>query len=78
MPLVRGRAPTSRARLTPSNAAFGVVGSATPAQQREGAVVELHDDALERAERRRDLEQLELTGLSGPSSAPLAMRNSRL
>ena len=40
----------------------GVVGAHDLGQQREGAVVELHLHALERAERRRDLEQLEDDG----------------
>ena len=37
----------------------GVVGADDPGEQRERAVVELHAHAFERAERRRDLEQLE-------------------
>ena len=38
---------------------LGVVGLDDTLQEREGAVVELHDDALERRKRRRDLEELE-------------------
>src|SRR5690606_30379053 len=37
-----------------------VVGGAHTVQQREGAVVEFHDHALERLERRCDLQQLQL------------------
>ena len=40
----------------------GVVGAHHVGEQREGAVVELHLHAVERAERRRDLEQLEDDG----------------
>ena len=46
MPLVRGRAPTSRATLAPSKATFGSSVMSMPLQQREGAVVELHGGAL--------------------------------
>jgi len=55
-----------------------VVGLLDAGQQGEGAVLELHGHALERVERRRDLEQLQdRTGWS-PSIAPLAMRKRRL
>ena len=60
MPGPRGRAPTSRARLTPSKTVVGVVADLHAGQGRERAVVELHDDALEGLEGRRDLEQPEL------------------
>ena len=56
----------------------GVVGLHDAGQQREGAVLELHGHALERVERRRDLEQLQDDRLVGPSMAPLAMRKRRL
>ena len=60
MPGPRGRAPTSRARLTPSKIVAGVVADLDAGQGRERAVVELHDDALERLQRRLDLEQPQL------------------
>ena len=60
MPLVRGRAPTSRARFAPSKIGVRVVADLDPGQRRERAVVELHHDALERLERRGDLQQLQL------------------
>ncbi len=66
MPLVRGREPTSSATLTPSKASLGVVVRSRPGEQREGAVDELHRDALERAHRLRDLEQAQVDGLLGP------------
>jgi hypothetical protein len=49
-----------------------------PDEQRERAVVELHDDALEGLERRVISSSRRIDRLSGPSRAPLAMRNSRL
>ena len=48
-----------------SNASFGVVGLDDAGEQREGAVVELHGHAVERLERRGDLEQLQDHGLIG-------------
>ena len=60
MPGPRGRAPTSSARLTPSKICLGVVADLDAGEVRERAVVELHDDALERLERRRDLQQPQL------------------
>ena len=60
MPGPRGRAPTSRARLTPSKTLFASSPISTPASVRERAVVELHHDALERLQGRRDLEQPQL------------------
>ena len=60
MPGPRGRAPTSRARLTPSKIFVGVGADLDAGQRREGAVVELHDDALERLQRRLDLQQPQL------------------
>ena len=52
MPGPRGRAPTSRARLTPSNTVRRVVADLHAGERRERAVVELHDDTLERLEGR--------------------------
>ena len=60
MPLVRGRAPTSRARFAPSKIGVRVVADLDAGQRRERAVVELHHHALERLERRGDLEQPQL------------------
>ncbi len=60
MPGPRGRAPTSRARFTPSKIFSASAPISTPARLRERAVVELHDDALERLERGLDLEQPQL------------------
>ena len=60
MPGPRGRAPTSRARLTPSKIFSGVVADLHAGELREGAVVELHHDALEGLEGRLDLEQAQL------------------
>ena len=44
---------------------LGVVGRDDLVQRRERAVVEFHDDALQRAERRRDLEQVQVDRLVG-------------
>ena len=74
MPFERGRAPTSRPTLAPSKASFGVGGDVDRLQQREGAVVELHRDALGGLEGRLDLQQLQPIGSSGPSSWPEAIR----
>ena len=52
----------------------GVVAQGHAGEQREGAVVELHRNTLERAHRWRDLEQLQDDGLIRPSIEPLAMR----
>ena len=60
MPGPRGRAPTSRARLTPSKTVRRVVADLDLGERREGAVVELHDDALESLEGGRDLEEAQL------------------
>ena len=48
----------------------GVVGAHDIGEQRERAVVELHLHAAERAERRRDLEQLQDHGRVGPEHRP--------
>ena len=66
MPGPRGRAPTSRARLTPSKTFDASSPICDPGERREGAVVELHDDALERLERGGDLEQAQLHRGVGP------------
>ena len=59
MPALRGMAPTRRRIADAIEGAAGVVGAHDVRQQREGAVVELHAHALERAEGLGDLEQLE-------------------
>ena len=60
MPGPRGRAPTRRARLTPSKIFSGVGADLDAGERRERAVVELHDDALERLQGGLDLEQPQL------------------
>ena len=70
MPGPRGRAPTSRARLTPSKIFSASAPISTPASVRERAVVELHDDALERLQGGLDLEQPQLDrAVSGERAA---------
>ena len=59
MPFVRGRAPTSIAMSTPSNACFGIVVDVDRRKQRERAVGELERRALGRLDGLRDLEQLQ-------------------
>ena len=44
---------------------LGIVGRDDPVQRRERAVVEFHDHALQRAEGRRDLEQVQIDRLIG-------------
>ena len=61
-PSTRGRAPTSSAMLTPSNALFGIVVDVDSGEQRERAVVELHRRALGGLDRRGDLQQRQLDG----------------
>ena len=60
MPGPRGRAPTSRPTLQPSKASLGSSVMSISAQQREGAVVELHRGALGGLDRVGDLEQAQL------------------
>ena len=78
MPFVRGREPTSSATLAAVEGVGGVVVQVEAREQREGAVDELHRHALERAHRLGDLEQAQVDRLVGPSSCPLAMRNTML
>ena len=47
-----------------------VVGRLDAGEQREGAVVELHDHALDRSQRGRDLEQAQLDRLVGAEQLP--------
>ena len=60
MPGPRGRAPTSRPTLQPSKACLGIVVDVDLAQQREGAVVQLHRGALGRLDGVGDLQQAQL------------------
>jgi len=60
MPLVLGRAPTSRMMLAPSKATRGSSVMSVPAQQRERAVVQFHRGALRGLDGRRDLQQPQL------------------
>ena len=76
MPALRGIEPTSSAHEVPSKAVGEVGGGLDVGEQREGAVVELHDDALERLHGRLDLEQAEHDRLVGRrAAAPEAIRN---
>ena len=65
MPALRGIEPTRRAIWAPSKATLASSVRRVAGEQREGAVVELHAHALERAHGRRDLEQLQVHGLVG-------------
>ena len=76
MPLVRGRAPTSRATLVPSNASRASAVMSMPVSSGKAqsstsiAVPSAALSAGSISSRRRR------TGVSGPSSWPEAMRNS--
>ncbi len=78
MPLVRGREPTSSATLTPSNASSGVsCRSSAPSSGNAQSTSSIATPssapiACGISSRRRS------TGWSGPSSCPLAMRNTML
>jgi len=63
MPGPRGRAPTSSATLQSLKPTFGSSVCDDLVQRRERAVIELHDDALQRAECRRDFEQVQVDRL---------------
>ena len=58
-PLLARHRPDEQGDVDVAERHVGVVGAHDVGEQREGAVVELHPHALERAERRRDLEQLQ-------------------
>ena len=60
MPLLRGRAPTSRQMLAPSKACVGIVMDVDPGQQRKRAVVELHRRSLRRLHGVGNLEQAQM------------------
>jgi hypothetical protein len=63
MPGPRGRDPDQQRVLHPVEGDVRVVGRDDAVQEREGAVVELHDDALERLQRGRDLQEPQDHGL---------------
>ena len=65
MPALRGIEPTSSAHEVPSKAVFEVGGGDDVADQGKGAVVDLHDHALERLHARLDLEQAQHHRLVG-------------
>ena len=65
MPALRGIAPDEQGDVGVAERDVGVVGAHDVGEQREGAVVELHLHAVERAERRRDLQQLQDDGRVG-------------
>ena len=59
MPCLRGIAPDEQRVVGVPEGDVGVVAAHDAGEQRERAIVQLHGDALERAERGRDLEQLQ-------------------
>ena len=76
MPLVRGRAPTSSATWTPSKAAMGSPWTSTPASS--GKAQSSSSIAVPSALRIASgiSSRFRWIGVSGPSSCPLAIRNS--
>ena len=68
-PSAAGRRPGSPSRL-PSNASSGLSVAIASAQEREGAVLQLHHGAAQGRQRRRDLEQLKRHRLIGPERGP--------
>ena len=77
MPGPRGRGADEQGEVDAVEDLLGVRADLDAGEQRERAVVELHDDALERLEGRLDLEQAQLDRAVA-ASAPLARRKSRL
>ena len=73
MPGPRGRAPTRRAKSASLNA-FWIVRGHDAGQQREGAVVQFHDHAVQGGQGRGHFQELQDHGLLGPSMSPAAMR----
>ena len=65
MPALRGTDPTSSAQLVLVNACSRSLVASMPASKRERAVVEFHDDALERLHRRLDLQESQHDGRIG-------------
>ena len=66
MPCLARHRPDEQGDVGVAERRVGVVGADDLGQQRKGAVVELHAHALEGAERRRDLEQLQRDRGVGP------------
>ena len=66
MPALRGTAPDQKGIRGPSEGRREVAGRLDAGEEGEGAVVELHDDALEGLHGRLDLEQAEHDGLIRP------------
>ena len=76
MPSLRGIAPTSRAHVDVAEGGVGVVGLHHAGQQREGAVLELHGHAAQALEGGVISSICRMTGWSGPSIEPEAIRKS--
>jgi hypothetical protein len=76
IPFVRGRAPTSSATLTPSNAGFGSSWMSTAASRgkaQSSSSIAVPSAACMAA---GISSRFRWTGVSGPNSCPLAIRNS--
>ena len=65
MPALRGTLPTRSAQLTFLKPSLRSAVAHDVGEQREGAVVEFHDDALEGGEGGRDFDEVERDGLVG-------------
>ena len=63
MPALRGTLPTSNAQLTPRNPSSRSGGRHDALEQRERAILQFHDHALERGQRRLDFDQVQDDGL---------------
>ena len=70
MPFVRGPRADQQRDVHAVEGVVRVVVQIEPAQQRKGAVDQLHRDALERAHRRRDLQQPQIDRLIGAEQLP--------
>ena len=60
---MRGTLPTSSAQFTSRKPSFEIGRGHDAFEEREGAIVQFHDHALERAERRRDFDEREVDRL---------------
>jgi hypothetical protein len=78
MPLLRGRAPTSRATLTPSNIVSASSPISTPARVRNAQSCSSITTPSSAFSAGVTSSRRSCTGVSGPSIAPEAIRNSRL
>ena len=65
MPALRGTLPTSSAQLTPRKPSSRLAVGDDALEQREGAIVEFHDDAAERGQGGLDLDEMEDDRLVG-------------